>query len=366
MVTLAHSAVRAIVISIASVSALVLSAPPALADRNRTDQWYLGSLKVTAAQRLTRGEGITIAVIDSGVWAGHPDFKDAILPGRNLLYNSDGRADISGHGTAMAGIIAARGRRKEDGLLGIAPAAKILPVTPYNDTQLLVDAINWSVGHGADVINMSFGVSDEVAVHNALKAAVASNVVLIAAVGNAGDKGNLERFPAAYPEVLAVGAIDRIGNVPAFSEHGRQVDLVAPGVEVPTLDKSSVGGYSTSSGTSASAAIVSGAAALVRARYPELSAAEVVQRLTATAKDKGPKGRDDAYGYGELDLMAALTAKAPSHTPTPPPPTADAPVASSPESDDRSGVPPLVFVVAGVVLVLGAAVIAARFLRKRA
>lgn len=356
---------RGITAGLASLLAVAVSATPAVAGRELEGEWYLKSLRVSEAQRITKGAGVTVAVIDSGVWAGHPDLHGAVLPGRNVLYGRDGREDIDGHGTAMAGIIAARGRGGERGILGIAPAAKILPVTPYNDAQFLIEAIQWSVKEGAKVINMSFSVIDFPVVHDAIRAAIAADVVVVASAGNSGDRDNAEEFPAAYPEVLAVGALDRQGKAAAFSQRGEQVDLMAPGVDIRVADKKSTRGYAKGWGTSQAAAIVSGAAALVRAKYPDLSAAQVVDRLTSTAKDKGKKGRDDEYGHGELDLMAALTAKAPPPFASPSPPMATAPAAASaPAPEDAPSIPPLAIMGAGVVLLLGAGVAALMVFRR--
>nr|BFE76293.1 hypothetical protein GCM10020092_095940 [Actinoplanes digitatis] len=107
-----------------------MCAPLAHADQYRDQQWYLKSLRVQEAHRSTKGAGITVAVIDSGVWAAHPDLKGAVLPGFDVLGKGDGRDDLEGHGTQMAGVIASRGRSGGNGVLGIAPAAKILPVSP--------------------------------------------------------------------------------------------------------------------------------------------------------------------------------------------------------------------------------------------
>jgi subtilisin family serine protease len=193
-------------------------------------------------------------------------------------------------------------------------------------------------------------------------------VVLVGAAGNTGDKGNAAEYPVSYPEVLGVGAIDRKGKVLPFSQHGPQVDLVAPRVDMPTAGLGSQ--YRTGYGTSDAAAVVSGAAALIRAKHPDLSAPQVVQILTSTATDKGDKGRDDYYGNGELDLVKALTAPAPRPSPSVPQVT-DAPAAAPalPSDDDSGGgIPPLAIVAVGVVLLAGAvliAIIAARRARAR-
>jgi type VII secretion-associated serine protease mycosin len=336
---------------------MMLSAPPALADRNRDGQWYLKALRVADAQRISQGAGVTVAVIDSGVWAAHPDLKGAVLVGTNVLGNGgDGRVDNEGHGTAMAGIIAARGRAGDKGVLGVAPGAKILPVRPTGSPLLVARAVEWAVDHGATVINMSFKVQPSPGLERAVQEAAAANVVLVAAAGNTGDGANDEEYPAAYPEVLAVGSTDRLGGIESSSQHGPQVDIVAPGVDMLTADGPKSTGYAITSGTSDAAAVVSGAAALIRAKYPHLSAAQVVQQLTSTAVDKGTPGRDDTYGHGELDVVAALTEPlSPDASPRTPSGTG-AQGQPPPPSGDGSGPSPIAIVGIGVIVLAGAVV----------
>jgi subtilisin family serine protease len=275
-----------------------------------------------------------------------------------------------GHGTGIAGIIAGRERGNSNGygVLGIAPKAKILPIRPVNDSYFVAQGIRYAVAQGAKVINMSFETHPSESLQSALREAAAADVVLVGAAGNEGEEGNEQEYPGAYPEVLTVGALERNNKIAPFSNHGAQVDLAAPGVDIraPAPD----GKYVRVEGSSASAAIVSGAAALIRAKHPDLSAAQVVERLTATAIDRGDKGRDDYYGAGQLDLMAALTAPQPAAVTSPPPaPTgADAPVAvpRSPASrDDDGAIPPLLFVAVGGVLLIGVIVAVALATRRR-
>ncbi len=285
-------------------------AAPAWADQQRSSQWYLESLQVAEAHAISKGAGVSVAVVDTGVRADHPDLRGAVLSGFNVLGSGDGREDVRGHGTAMAGIIAARGRSGGRGVLGLAPAAKILPVGPATSPLVVTDAIKWSIEHGARVINLSIGVLDDEGLAAAVKQAAEANVVLVAATGNDGEEGIKGDYPAAYPEVLAVGATDRSGKATSFSRRGPHVDLMAPGVSITVANGESGGDYSVVEGTSTSTAIVSGAVALIRAEYPALSAADVVSILESTASDKGDPGRDDTYGHGELNLLAALKAAA--------------------------------------------------------
>jgi type VII secretion-associated serine protease mycosin len=351
---------------IATLALLGVSCPPAHADRFRDAQWYLKALRVTEAQNITKGAGMTVAVVDSGVMAGHPDLKGAVLPGRDVLTEGgDARTDPRGHGTEMAGIIAARGHGGSQGLLGLAPDAKVLPVSPAEDPLVASQAIEWAADHGARVISMSFAIGGSDRLAAAVKKAAADDIVLIAGAGNDGNGSSADRFPGAYPEVLAVGALDRKGAIADFSTQGPQVGITAPGVDIPVTNGHYTSGYGIIKGTSPATAIVAGAAALIRAKYPALSARQVVERLTSTAVDKGAKGRDDAYGYGELNLMAALTAEVDASPSSPGPQTTDAPVAQ-PESDDSgSGIPPLLFVGIGGVLLAGVAVAVWRSRRGR-
>jgi type VII secretion-associated serine protease mycosin len=361
-----RSVLRPITAAVAAVIVVLVSAAPARADQIRDDEWWLTTLDVAQAQRISKGAGVTVAVVDSGVNAQHPDLRGAVLAGRNTVSGRDGRSDTDGHGTAMAGLIAARGRGGS-GLLGIAPAAKILPVRPSNDTFYAAEGIRWAAAHGAKVINMSFAISGSDNLHAAVRAAAEADVVLIGAAGNTGDKGNAAEYPVSYPEVLGVGAIDRNGKILPFSQHGPQVDVVAPGIDMPTAGLGE--NYRTGYGTSNAAALVSGAAALIRAKHPDLTAAQVVQILTSTATDKGAKGRDDYYGSGEIDLVKALTAPAPAPSPSAPQVT-DAPAAAPalPSDDSGGGIPPLAIVAVGAILLAGAvliAIIAARRSRAR-
>jgi type VII secretion-associated serine protease mycosin len=356
--------------ALTAVAVVFVGAAPAQADAVRDDQWYLSTLEVARAQRITKGAGVVVGVVDQGVSAGHRDLKGAVLAGRDTVaQRNNAHLDPDGHGTAMAGIIAARGRGGS-GLLGIAPEAKILPVRPSNDTTFAAAGIRWAASHGAKVINVSFAIGGSENLQAAVQEAAAADVVLVGAVGNSGDEDNALEYPVGYPEVLGVGAVDRHGTVAAFSQHGPQVDLVAPGTDIPTLYPGD--DYRTVRGTSDAAAIVSGAAALVRARFPDLSAAEVVQRLTSTAVDKGAEGRDDYYGNGQLDLMAALTAPGPAASTAPGPAASTAPgpaastvpagteapvAASTPATDDGGGgISPLALVAAGAALLTGAVV----------
>ncbi|WP_232234515.1 type VII secretion-associated serine protease mycosin [Actinoplanes sp. N902-109] len=282
---------------------------PAFADGIRDAQWHLRVLKVAEAQKISSGQGVTVAVIDTGV-APHPDLSSNLLDGADLTSGGEsGHDDSNGHGTAMAGLIAAHGRNG-NGALGVAPEAKILPIKVMLNKGKALDigsAIDYAVRNGAQVINMSLGGSSTGDMIAAINRAVAADVVLVAAAGNRPEDSGVVA-PAILPQVLAVGATDRSGNLSEVSVRGPQLDIVAPGEDIETIRRG--GGYSSGrTGTSDSAAIVSGAAALLRSKYPDMSAADVVKRLEDTAVDKGSPGVDDEYGHGVLDIVAALKGK---------------------------------------------------------
>ncbi|AGL15219.1 type VII secretion-associated serine protease mycosin [Actinoplanes sp. N902-109] len=367
--TAAARAFRVVMALVAATVAVAWTAAPAAADSVRDKQWHLDALDIGKAHRITRGAGVTVALIDTGVAAEHRDLAASVRPGIDLLPRplGDGRQDIAGHGTQMAGVIAGRGHGSGDGVLGIAPQADILPIrAPTNATtthDYMTRAVAFAREQGADVINMSFGGSDDAILHDAIRSAQAADIVLVASSGNIGGRGG--DFPGGYPEVLTVGALDRDGAIADFSVTGPQVDLTAPGVDIVTTGISG-STYYRGSGTSEACAIVSGAAALVRARFPDLSAAEVVHRLTATATDAGPRGRDDSYGYGRLDLVQALTAEVPAVATAPDQPS-DAPAAAAPQQRALpERVSPLVVtgIAAAGVLVVGGVLVAV-LLRRR-
>lgn len=279
------------------------------ADEISDGQWFHTYLHSGKAHTISRGAGVTVAVLDSGVDATHPDLSGSVLSGKDLVKaNGDGRVDTAGHGTAMAGLIVAHGR-----VAGIAPDAKILPVRftefePGESTQL-TKAIRWATEQQVDVISISIGMSrDDPDMRKAVQEAVDEGVVIVASAGNA-PMATMIEYPAAYPGVLAVGCVDRRGNHAPVSVESLRIDIVAPCVDVTSTNTNHL--WSVGTGTSTSAAIVAGAVALVHAAYPDLSGQEIAHRLTATAIDKGPDGRDSQYGYGVLDLLAALTADVP-------------------------------------------------------
>ncbi|MEU7849700.1 S8 family serine peptidase [Micromonospora parva] len=284
-------------------------------NRIRADQWHLVTLASEEANRISQGEGVTVAVPDTGVYP-HPDLKGNLLRGVDLTQaggGGDGQGDQNSHGTGMAGLIAAHGHEGSRGARGIAPKAKILPIISSTaDNQSSPDnlgrAIDYAVSSGVGVISISSAGGSSPALRRAIREAILANIVVVAAAGNRPADTEVG-YPASEDGVLAVGGVDRSSARAAISVTGPEIDVVAPAVDI--YSTSIDGKYRRGTGTSDATAIVAGAAALIRSKYPYLPAREVAHRLTATAVDKGPPGRDDEYGYGVIDLVAALTADVP-------------------------------------------------------
>ncbi|MFH9612371.1 type VII secretion-associated serine protease mycosin [Streptomyces pratensis] len=308
----------------------LLPAVPAHADAIRDQQWGLEALHTDTAWQTTKGEGITVAVLDTGVDDAHPDLAGQVLPGKDLIGFGAGRGDRSWalHGTAMAGIIAGRGNGpgRDDGVLGVAPEAKILPVRVILESgdpsrakaresrgTALADGIRWAADQGADVINLSLGDDSESAHPEpgedaAVQYALGKGVAVVASAGNSGEKGDRISYPAAYPGVIAVAAVDKYGTHAAFSTRRWYATVSAPGVDIVVANPDQH--YYIEWGTSAASAFVSGAVALVRAAHPGLSPAQIKTLLAETAGNAPAGGRDDARGYGMVDPAAAIQAGA--------------------------------------------------------
>ncbi|MFF2326283.1 MULTISPECIES: type VII secretion-associated serine protease mycosin [unclassified Streptomyces] len=314
----------------AAMAFALLPAAPARADAIREQQWGLQALHTDQAWRTTKGKGVTVAVVDTGVDDSLPDLAGQVLPGKDMIGFGAARGDRSWarHGTAMAGIIAGHGHGadRSEGVLGIAPEARILPVRVILEASdpartkarqsrgtALADGIRWAADHGADVINLSLGDDSESAHPEAgedaaIQYALKKGAVVVASSGNGGEKGDHISYPAAYPGVIAVAAVDRYGTHAAFSTRRWYATVSAPGVDIVVAAPDRK--YYVEWGTSAAAAFVSGAVALVRAAHPGLTPAQIKHLLTDTARSAPASGRDDARGYGIVDPAAAIDAAA--------------------------------------------------------
>ena len=374
-----HRAKKALAALTGGIAAFLVAVPPASADSIRDRQWHLKYLNVAEAHAQSQGDGIIVAVCDTGVNGNHPDLAGNVLPGLDVSGDGapNGWGDADGHGTGMAGLIAGHGHGNGDGILGIAPKAKIFPIRDSRNTEIssvdpLVASIKAATKSGAKIISISQGGSLVPEMREAIESALAADIVVIAGMGNK-PKMQLAAFPAAFPGVVAVGATDQDGNNAALTVTGNAMLLSAPGMRIVSTD--GVGGYRVADGTSDSTAIVAGAAALVRSKYPNLSAKEVIHRLTATATDKGAPGRDPEYGYGVLNLVGALTANVPPETsgaaPTTTPPTATASPtrtggAALPDSDKGgSSTLPLVLLGVGVAVLAAGGLVVWLLVRRR-
>jgi subtilisin family serine protease len=311
-------------------------------------QWALTTLR---AGEVGTATGQVVGVVDTGVDASHPDLAGVVLPGTDIVDGGDGWTDPNGHGTHVAGIVAAVADNGIGGA-GLAQGAQILPVRVMAadgsgwDSDAAQGMV-WAVDHGATVINLSFGGPDPSPVMDtAVKYALGKGVSVVVAAGNEGQAGNPVEWPAADPGVIAVGAVDSAGVRPGWSSSGAQLALVAPGVRITStvpVSAADPSGYATWDGTSMAAPFVSAAAALLRHAQPTLSAAGVRKRLMDTADDLGPVGVDPDYGAGLVDVVAAEAATGPIDVSTTP-----APVLTARISASRTAVP-----YAGAVTVSG-------------
>ncbi len=266
-------------------------------------QYAVDKLKLPRAHELSRGERVLVAVIDSGIDAGHPELQGTIEDSFNPA-GGDGTAHA--HGTSIAGAIVARSK-----LTGVAPNARILAIRAFDPTAAsaegttfsILKGLEWAAGKGARVINMSFAGPQDPIMARLLASAAKRGIVLVAAAGNAGPKSP-PLFPASDPNVIAVTATDADDKLFQGSNRGHHVAIAAPGVRLllPVPD----GNYDMTTGTSFAAAHISGIAALILERDPDLSPDSVRRVLLSTARDLGPAGRDKDFGAGLADAYEAL------------------------------------------------------------
>jgi subtilisin family serine protease len=282
-------------------------------DPHRPSQWSLDDLAVETLWSLGTGTGIDVAVVDTGVHRPHVDLNGRVCAGVAFLGSTgqallgQGETDGNGHGTHVAGTIAAAAN-DGTGVAGVAPSTRILPVKVLGDngsgsSSDVARGITWAVDNGAEIINLSLGGSFSSAVATAVAYAEAEGVLVVAAAGNDGPTGS-PNYPAALADALAVASYDEGGAVSSFSTRGSYVDVAAPGADILSTFKS--GGWVFMSGTSMATPHVAGVAALLLANEPGLTPAQVRQRFESTAVDAGTAGRDPSYGWGRIDAPAVL------------------------------------------------------------
>ncbi|MET9620798.1 type VII secretion-associated serine protease mycosin [Streptomyces sp. NPDC006464] len=314
--SVASAALGMLLVGIASV--------PAHAESIRSQQWHLDTMKAEEIWQITKGQGVTVAVIDSGVDGKNPDLLGRVLDGKDFAPQEGGdeHKDYDGHGTSMAAVIAGTGQSGGgDGAFGLAPDAKILPVRvpgvdqgegSQNDANLefnrvVPGAIRYAADSGAKVINISMGFeADSQQLTDAVKYALGKGALIFAAAGNSADKGNVVEYPAGTPGVVGVGAIDRKLTRTKESQNGPQVDLVAPGDEIVHACTNATG-LCKSHGTSHASAIASAAAALVWSKHPDWTNNQVLKAMlnTIAGPNTGEK-RNDFIGYGAIRPLRAL------------------------------------------------------------
>ena len=268
-------------------------------------QYANAKLRLPQAHTLAQGANVTIAVIDSGIDAKHPELVNAVADSFDALGSKEGPHV---HGTGIAGAIVAHAR-----LMGSAPQARILGIRAFgaapNGAQstsfVILKALNYAAEHGAQIINMSFAGPKDPLIERGIAATAARGILMVAASGNAGAKSP-PLYPAANANVIAVSATDAQDKLFTASNRGGHIAISAPGVDIflPAPDEK----YQITSGTSFSAAYISGLAALMLERNPALKPDEVRAILMKTARDLGAPGRDDLFGAGAADAFAAVSA----------------------------------------------------------
>ncbi|MET4589976.1 S8 family serine peptidase [Arthrobacter sp. 754] len=331
------SALLAVTLAGISLAAGLAMAPAAQADAERDKQYWLAEAGITKAWDVSKGAGVKIAVIDSGVDAQHPDLKGAVTGGFDVsgAGSPNGQKSLGikpEHGTLVATMLAGRGHQPAsstaspgpapagagpDGIVGVAPEAEILSVSTWlgspnpagkSDQDQIPEAVRWAVDNGAKVINISLGSTTPQWPQSwdaAFLYAEQKDVVIVAAAGNRVG-GNLQvGAPATIPGVLTVAGLDRKGVASVdSSSQGISIGVAAPAENL--LGGLPGGGYAEWAGTSGATPIVAGVAALIRSKWPDMSAKQVINRIVSTARDSGPAGKDPLYGFGVLSAEGAL------------------------------------------------------------
>lgn len=271
-------------------------------------QWNLPAIGTEKGWSVTRGsKDVKIAVVDTGADLNHPDLSGRLAKGYNVLAKNSHPDDDNGHGTHVAGIIAAVTNNGE-GVAGITWFNPIMPVKVMNAEGIggsldVAEGIRWAADHGADVINLSLGnYQSSLVLEDAIRYALDKDIVVVAAAGN--DNTNQPSFPAALPGVISVAAVDWKGKRAPFSNYGDHIDIAAPGVYIPSTFTD--GQYASLTGTSMAAPHVSALAGLIRSVNPDLTNTEVVEIITQTTQKVGLDGLSIYYGNGIIDNTNAL------------------------------------------------------------
>ncbi len=284
------------------------------ADPLAKEQWYLDTLGAAAAwESGLAGDGVTVAIIDSGLNAGHEDLSQAnILSGWNVLTDSDDVTDTVGHGTFIAGLLAA-GRDNGIGISGLTPQVELVPIQCFSDgnrtsVSYIIAAIYLAVDrYGSDVINLSLGTeTPSQSLTDAVTYALEHGAIVVSAVGNTG--GTQYLYPAADSRVVGVGSVGQTLGVSSFSQRNDSVFVVAPGEQIISLSHTDAAGYTSGKGTSFSTPFVSALAVMAKDYDPSITAAEFQELLRTTSRDLGEPGYDEQYGYGLMDMAAFVDA----------------------------------------------------------
>jgi len=303
---------------------VALGDTPAVADQVRERQYWLEDYRITQAWEITRGAGVRIAIIDTGIDASHQDLAGALVGGADFsgLGSPDGLTPVGPerrHGTMVASLAAGRGNNGVDGVLGSAPEAELLSLSmsfgggTVSPDEQVANAVRFAVDNGADIISLSLTRNTRdwpESWDRAFGYAAANDVVVIAAAGNRGSGTVSVGAPATMPGVLTVGGVDQDGQASnSASSQGITIGVMAPSEGL--VGATPGGGYVSWSGTSGATPIVAGIVALVRSAYPDLDAANVINRVLLSANRVTDAVPDPIYGYGLVDAYAALTADVP-------------------------------------------------------
>ncbi|WP_203581303.1 S8 family serine peptidase [Microbacterium hibisci] len=322
---LAAAASAAVATTLVAAGPAAAQAAPVTEDPVRAAEYWLADYGIEQAWATTRGAGVKIAIIDTGIGRGPVEFAGAVVGGTDVsgAGSSDGRTPVGAvdkdHGSWVASLAAGRGTGPGTGMIGVAPEAELLSVSvafgasaPRSFSDQIADAIRWSVDNGADVINMSLttNVPDwPESWDDAFLYAFEHDVVIVVAAGNRGSGTTRVGAPATIPGVLTVGGVDRSGTASVdASTQGITIGVTAPSEELVGVSADST--LVSWDGTSGAAPIVAGVAALVRAAHPDLDANNVINRIVKTARPAtdATDGRDVLYGYGLIDAAAAVSA----------------------------------------------------------